>query len=167
MKLPGYFIYVIMLVPVWSVASGSVHPVQLAIGALWALATVPIASKLLRLPKRGDRLVPWLARLARFVGYSLTSFVPQAFRSSLDMAYRVVKPSIPMRPGIVAVPIEAKSDISVLFIVNHVILTPGQLVVDIDGERRIVYVHSIDVGDPERLKRELVELFARAEAVLE
>ncbi len=167
MKLPGWAIYVFLLVPVWCVASGSIRPSNLVMGALVALMTVPIASRLLDLRGRGEHPLRFLKRLGRFVGYSVTSFLPEALSSSLDMASRVVRPAIPMRPGIVAVEISARSDLTVLFIINHIILTPGQLVVEIDEERSMVYVHSIDVGDVEELRRRLRALFKRAEEVLE
>jgi len=44
-------------------------------------------------------------------------------------------------------------------------LTPGELVVDLDWERRVMLVHALDAADPDRIRaeqRHLYERFQRA-----
>ncbi|MNY73739.1 putative monovalent cation/H+ antiporter subunit E [compost metagenome] len=40
-------------------------------------------------------------------------------------------------------------------------LTPGQLIVDIDSEAHVLYVHLLDAADPEEARQEILALYAR------
>ena len=80
-------------------------------------------------------------------------------RSNLDVAYRVLHPDMPIRPGIVKVRTTLKSEIAKTFLANSITLTPGTLSVDIDGQD--LYVHWINVRgeDPEEHTAEIVKPF--------
>jgi multicomponent Na+:H+ antiporter subunit E len=44
---------------------------------------------------------------------------------------------------------------------NLITLTPGTLSLDVADDRSCLYVHSIDVGDPEQFRREIKDGFER------
>ena len=67
-----------------------------------------------------------------------------------------------MKPGIVAIPLRFRGSFDELVVSNHIMLTPGSLLVDIDTERGLVFVHHIDASDPARIRREMQELHLRA-----
>jgi len=68
-------------------------------------------------------------------------------RANLDVALRVVRPTIPLNPGIVSVKTELKSSIGKTVLANSITLTPGTLSVDISGDT--LYIHWIDVKKKE------------------
>lgn len=165
MKVPALLVYVLSLLPVWVVATGRFHPVSLAMGAVVALATAPVSWRLLAMPERID-VARVMRRLVKFLWYFAVVFVPDAVRSSIDVAWRVVNPVVPLYPGILAVPLETDSSVAVLLAADHITLTPGQLVVDIDPVRRVLYVHCIDLRDVESVRRELRSLIDSQKKVM-
>jgi multicomponent Na+:H+ antiporter subunit E len=83
-------------------------------------------------------------RLMRLLIY-LPVFFWEMMKANFDVAYRVVHPRMPIRPGIVAIKTELKSDIGKLFLANSITLTPGTLTMDVQGE--YLFIHWINVKD--------------------
>lgn len=139
--------YFVAMMAVWVVAADSARPAQLAMGTVGVTLTLPVVWRLLDLgrPLGAART---LARAERSATYFFRVFLPDALRSTWDVARRVVMPVIPMRPGILAVEVPPMNEAALLLLVDHVGLTPGQLVVDLDVPRGRLYVHTIDAGDP-------------------
>lgn len=75
--------------------------------------------------------------------YSLLIFSYYCIKANLDMAYRVIHPKLPIKPGIVKIKTELKSALGRTFLANFITLTPGTLTVDIKGE--YLYIHWIYV----------------------
>ena len=107
----------------------------------------------------------YLRRPSRFLWFAWYAvvFLWECFKANLDVAYRVIHPDLPIRPGTVKMKTELKSDIGLTFLANSITLTPGTTTVDIDKERGIIYVHRIYIKDAlaamERLP--VVERFER------
>lgn len=72
-------------------------------------------------------------------------FIIALIKSNIDVIFRVLSPSLPMRPGIVRVETKLKSPIARMILANSITLTPGTFVVDI--QENIIYVHWIEVSD--------------------
>ena len=90
-------------------------------------------------------------RVIRLVGlfhYELTA-------SSLRVVWDVVTPPLLSRPGIVAVPLDARSDSEILLVANLISLTPGTLSLDVSPDRRTLYVHAMFIDDPQAVRDEL------------
>lgn len=64
--------------------------------------------------------------------------------ANLDVAFRVLHPACPVKPGIVKVRTSLKTEVAKTFLANSITLTPGTMTVDIEED--ILYVHWIDVG---------------------
>ncbi len=92
--------------------------------------------------------VPRLLRLAALFVYELVA-------SSLRVVWDVITPAHRSRPGIVAVPLDAKRDDEILAVANLISLTPGSLSLDLSEDRGTLYVHAMFVDDPDALRREL------------
>jgi multicomponent Na+:H+ antiporter subunit E len=82
--------------------------------------------------------------------WALTIYTITLFRdiwlSSVDVAKRVLNPSLPMNPGILAVPTQDPNESEVVsaFSAHGITITPGELVVDFK-DKDIMYVHCLDV----------------------
>jgi multicomponent Na+:H+ antiporter subunit E len=79
----------------------------------------------------------------------LATFVWELVTANLDVARRVVAPSMPIDPAVVEVPLRVESDLAITTIANSITLTPGTLTMDYDPDTNSLYVHSIDAGDRE------------------
>jgi multicomponent Na+:H+ antiporter subunit E len=76
-------------------------------------------------------------------------FVRELLTANVDVAYRVIAPSLPIHPRVVEVPLRVESDLAVTTIANSITLTPGTLTMDHDGETNTLYVHTIAGRDRE------------------
>ena len=82
-------------------------------------------------------------------------FVYELFVSSLRVVWDVVTPSHLSRPGIIAMPLEAKGDGEIVLTASLISLTPGSLSLDVSPNRQVLYVHAMFVDDPESVRRQL------------
>ena len=75
------------------------------------------------------------------------------YLSAIDVAKRVINPELPLNPGIIAVstqytptsPDDATADAIAAISAHGITITPGELVVDFDGNQTM-YVHCLDVN---------------------
>ena len=77
------------------------------------------------------------------------AYVPMLFayvvRANLDVAYRVLHPALPIRPGIVRARTSLKSPSGRVLLANSITLTPGTLSVDLVDD--VLYIHRINVPE--------------------
>jgi multicomponent Na+:H+ antiporter subunit E len=74
-------------------------------------------------------------------------FLKELIKSNLDVALRVINPSLPINPGIVEVKTKLKSPLGRLVLANSITLTPGTLTVEIKEDS--LFIHWIDVSSPD------------------
>jgi multicomponent Na+:H+ antiporter subunit E len=62
-------------------------------------------------------------------------------------------------PGVVAIPLDARTDAEIAMLANLITLTPGSVTLDLSEDRRVLYVHAmyIDGGDVEAYVRSVKE----------
>ncbi len=79
----------------------------------------------------------------------LIIFIWECIKANLDVAYRVLHPAMPIRPGIVKVKTTLKTDMGKMLLANSITMTPGTISVDIIDD--YLYIHWIYVKseDPE------------------
>ncbi len=88
-------------------------------------------------------------------------FAYYCVRANFDVAYRVLHPNVPIRPGIVRVRTELTSDLAKTFLANSITLTPGTLTIDIDGQDFYVHWINIESDDPEEQTEIIIRRFER------
>ncbi len=81
----------------------------------------------------------------------LVAFVTELVVANLEVAYRVLWPSMPIDPEVIEVPLRVESDAGITTIANSITMTPGTLTMDYDEERNALYVHAIYCDDPDTL----------------
>ncbi len=83
--------------------------------------------------------------------------------ANIDVAYRVLHPNLPIKPGIVKVKTNLKTDTALTFLANSITLTPGTMSVDIDKDNGFLYIHWINVKDKdvEAATKMIVEKFEK------
>lgn len=76
-------------------------------------------------------------------------FTWELVTANVDVAYRVLSPSMPIEPDVIEVPLRVETDVAVTTIANSITLTPGTLTMDYDPDRNSLYVHAIAADDPD------------------
>lgn len=76
-------------------------------------------------------------------------FVYELFISSFRVAWDVVTPRHRARPGILAVPLDARDAGEITILANFISLTPGSLSLDVAHDRSTLFVHLMFIGDAE------------------
>lgn len=98
-----------------------------------------------------------------FVVYYIPTFLLECLKANIDVAYRVLHPGLPIKPGIVKVRTRLKTDTALTFLANSITLTPGTMSVDIDKDNGILYIHwiNVKVTDIEAATEAIVKKFER------
>ncbi|WP_435078174.1 Na+/H+ antiporter subunit E [Halococcus sp. AFM35] len=100
----------------------------------------------------------------------LLVFGKELIVANLDVVYRVLSPSLPIDPDVVAIPLRVESDPAITTIANSITLTPGTLTMDYNAETNTLYVHGITgrnyaaVNDPIRAWEDLALVIFDEEA---
>jgi multicomponent Na+:H+ antiporter subunit E len=89
--------------------------------------------------------------------YALWSII----KSSIDVALIVIRPQLNIQPGIVAIPLDVKSDLGITLLANLITLTPGTVSLDMSNDRKTLYVHCIDIKDPDAVRDDIKQNFER------
>ena len=88
-------------------------------------------------------------------------FLWELIRANLRLAHDVATPKFAMRPGIIAVPLDAKRDSEILLLAALINLTPGSVALDVSPDRTLLYVHVMYMDDPDTARAEIKEGFER------
>jgi multicomponent Na+:H+ antiporter subunit E len=112
------------------------------------LVGLPVAYAVRRFYTR-DATVSRNLQVAPYTLLYLVVFVRDLVVANVDVAWRVLHPSLPIDPGVVEVPLRVSTEAGITTIANSITLTPGTLTMDYNRETNTLYVHSIDGGDPE------------------
>lgn len=81
--------------------------------------------------------------------------------SNVRVAIDVLRPTASLRPGIVAVPLDAQTDAEIMLLVNLVMLTPGTLALDVSSNRRELYLHTMNADNPAEVRAQIKNGFER------
>jgi len=96
-----------------------------------------------------------------FIFWYLPVFIWELLKANIDVAYRVIHPGLPIKPGIVKLKTKLRSDTGLTFLANSITLTPGTLTVDVNQDDGELYIHWIYVKgtDPDTVFREIGSRF--------
>lgn len=83
--------------------------------------------------------------------------------ANLRLAWDAITPGYQMTPGIIAIPLDVKTDAEITLLSNLITLTPGTLSLDVSEDKSVLYIHAmfIDDGDVERVVRSIKNGFER------
>lgn len=143
----------LVLAVVWAMATGELSPAGFAKGFALGYLALWLCQPLL--PESGYFRKPFQAvRFALFFFWEL-------LLANLRVAYDVVTPKLHMRPSILAIPLQARTDEEITLLAGLITLTPGTLSMEVSADRRTLYIHAMFVDDAEEFRRDLKEGFER------
>lgn len=135
----------------WLLLTASLDPYELLLGAVVSIIAA-IATP----------------RLDIFYGFKFTFYTPVALlryllhffialaKSNIDLARRLLSPSLPLNPEVVEVETRLESRLGKLLLANSITLTPGTLTVDIMGDRLLVHWIDATPGDTPEITTKLI-----------
>lgn len=92
-----------------------------------------------------------VAAVFRFAAFFIYELVVSSFR----VAHDVLTPTLHMRPGIIAIPLDVETDIEITVLANVITLTPGTVTIDISEDHKMIYVHAMFADDPEQVRQQI------------
>jgi len=130
------FLYLFLfLMLVWLALTSTVNLQELTAGIIISLILSLVLSKNyleLGLPPLS------IKRIFFSIVYILVLLL-EIVRANFDVAYRVIHPKMPIKPGIVTIKTSLKQDIAKLILANSITLTPGTFTLDILGDTLLVH----------------------------
>ena len=86
-------------------------------------------------------------------------------KANLEVAYIVLHPDLPIRPGIVRVKTELKSESARTVLANSITLTPGTFTIDVKPETGDMFIHWLtvepDAEETDQATERIVRRFER------
>lgn len=147
------FLWNVMLALTWVAGTGYFAPSNFLIGfALGYLVLV--------FTQRAVGSENYVAKVHQLLGLALF-FLWELILANLRLAYDVLTPRHHMRPGVIAIPLDAKTDLEITLLANLISLTPGSLSLDVSTDRRVLYVHVMYIDDEEAVRRKIKEGYER------
>ncbi len=147
------FLLNILLAIAWAALTGSFEPVNLAFGmglgflVLWFIV-----------PNRRSSM--YFLRAIRVVEF-IFFFIFEIIKANLRLAITVLSPRMSLRPAVIAFPLSLKTEAGIILLANLITLTPGTLSLDISGDRRVLFIHTIFLYDPEKFRLDIKQGFER------
>jgi len=133
------------------VALAGFELMELAVGAVVAIVLTFILAN--SVDYKIDIKFP--IRLLVFIVVYIPVFVFELIKANLDIAKRVLSPTIPLNSGFVKVKTDLDGDFAKLTLANSITLTPGTLTVDVKDDE--LYIHCVDVpGETEEENRKAI-----------
>jgi multicomponent Na+:H+ antiporter subunit E len=86
----------------------------------------------------------------------------QIILSNINVAWVIVQPNPNIRPAIVGVPLTVTNNLEIIVLATVITLTPGTVSIDLaydDEGKRVLYVHSFVVDDPDAFRSSIKETF--------
>ncbi len=153
----SYLKLIVPLLLLYLALSANLAPANIVTGALIAVGITLLLRPTGR-PLELHRLPGTLWAVARY----LLILALDVVKSGLNVARIVLTPSLPIRPGIVAIPSLCQSELATALSAHAITITPGEMVIEID-DSGTMYTHCLDAtmadtyrAEAQRLRRELL-----------
>ncbi len=153
------YLFVILLI-IWLLLTSSFHWQELLVGILVSMVLALLLHKRyseLGLPPLGLKRIVWS------IVYVAVLF-KEIIVANIDVAYRVIHPKMPIKPGIVVIKTGLRQDIAKLILANSITLTPGTFTLDILEDRILIHwinVRSEETAEATRIVGERFEKYLR------
>lgn len=133
-----YLSLALVLLAVWLLLSGHYDPLMIGLGVASVILTTWIAARLKIVDTEGHPI---------HIAPRAISYFPWLFweivKSNVDVARRVLSPSLPVSPRVFTVQSSQKTPVGRTIYANSITLTPGTVTIDVRGSE--LDVHSLTV----------------------
>ena len=149
-RLNNFFYLFTFLIAIWLALTNTFQWQELSVGIFISLVLALFLNKnylKLGLPPLS------IKRIIFFILYIFVLFI-EIIKANFDVAYRVIHPKMPIKPGIIIIKTELKQDIAKMILANSITLTPGTFTLDIKGDELLIhwiYVRSEKIDESTKI----------------
>ena len=144
-----FFLLNILLAMAWTALTGQFTPINLLIGFLLGYVA-------LWLTQRTEARSSYFSKVRQVICFAFF-FLWEVIKANLRVAYEVLTPGQGMTPGVIAIPLDAKTDAEIASLANLITLTPGTLSLDVSSDRRVLYIHAMYIRDADQFRSQIKE----------
>jgi multicomponent Na+:H+ antiporter subunit E len=159
-KIKGFFWLFFFLVFLWLVLTSTFNSREFLVGAFVCFLISLINYKFYI--KLGFPSIN-LKKFYFSIVYVLVLFY-EILKANIDVALRIIRPSLPINPGVVIIRTGLESDIAKTILANSITLTPGTFTLDIQGDKLLIHwidVKATDIDDATNVIGERFEKYLR------
>jgi multicomponent Na+:H+ antiporter subunit E len=143
----------ILLTFVWVALNGSFGFLNFAFGFVLSFFILWVISY----GSSDNKYFKMLPQIIAFIFF----FLYELIKANIQVAFDVITPKFYMTPGIVRVPLDAKTDLEITLLANLISLTPGTLSLDVSDDKKVLYVHSMYIANEEEFIHSIKNGFER------
>jgi len=143
----SFFFWNVALALIWALLTGEFSLLNLLVGFVLGYLLMAAARRAFA-PTSYFRKVNQVGRFVFF-------FLHELIVANLQVARVVLRRKLAIRPGIVALPLDARSDVEITLVSNLLSLTPGTLSLEVSHHGKMLLIHSLDVADEGELVRKI------------
>ena len=139
-KVRSRILVFILSLLIWFALTDIKNPQEIIIGVIVSLIVSLIAGHMLITTEKSHHPIK---RITSGIIYLFT-FLWEMIKANIHVAYIVVHPKLPIKPGIVKIKTKLTKDSALTILTNSITLTPGTLTIDLNKQNQDIYVHWID-----------------------
>lgn len=143
----NYFFLNSVLAFIWALLNGDLGPANLGLGFV-------LSYLILSITRYADRPSAYFYKLGAALRF-LVFFLWELLISNLTLMADVLTPPLLMKPRIIALPLDVKTDTQITALANLLSLTPGTLSLDVSTDRKTLYIHAMYAKDAEKTKQKI------------
>jgi multicomponent Na+:H+ antiporter subunit E len=143
-----FFLVNLLLALLWA-ALQEFRPLDLVGGFLIGYALIWLTRDWL-----GPKASRYAMRVPVFLSF-LIYYLGELVSATWDVTRALFRDQASLKPGIIAFPLSAKTDLEIVLLNNLLVLTPGTLGVDLSPDNATLYIHIIDVPDPDAARQKI------------
>jgi multicomponent Na+:H+ antiporter subunit E len=147
------FLWHILLALSWAAITGLFTWSNVLAGFILAYVVLFIA-------QRAIGSYTYFRRIDRVLRFAVF-YVWELILANLRVAYDVLTPRLRMQPGVVAIPLDARTDAEITLLANLITLTPGSVSLDVSSDRRFLYLHAMYIDDVEEFRQSIKDTLER------
>jgi multicomponent Na+:H+ antiporter subunit E len=156
-KLKNFLYLFIFLLAIWIILTNSTETAEILTGFFISLTLALLLSKNYQTLGFPPISIKRIVYLVIFILVLLKEIV----KANFDVAYRVLHPKMPIKPGIVIIKTELKQDIAKTLLANSITLTPGTFTLDIKGDELLIHWINVKSVKKEDSTREIGARFEK------
>lgn len=99
-------------------------------------------------------------RLPETLSFALF-FIKELLVANWKVAQDILTRPWYMQPGVIAMPLAAKTEFEIALVANIISLTPGTLSMEVSDDKKTLFVHAMFLDDEQKLRGELSEIEQR------
>ncbi len=153
------FMWNLLLALIWVVLTGDLSGLNLFAGMVVGYIVLGLMQRQIPMLRGYTSRLP---RLIRFIFF----FFRELIMANMRVAFDIVTPVWHMKPGVIAFPLEARTEMEITMVANIISLTPGTLSLDVSDDRRVLFIHAMFLDNEQSVRDDLREMERRVLEIL-